>query len=298
MSSKLPEARRVEDAVGEHAREQLLERRPLRGGEVGRRQIDLAGSSDIDRAPSVLWSRHRFVSLSTILAPLHTLDGVTDTAEPTYPGPRRRGGRRGRAPRRPLQIIAAAGSGKTEVVSQRVASLLADGEPPESIVAFTFTEKAAEELKERIRQRVTARVGASATDQLGRLFVGTIHGYCFRLLQTHVPRYETYTPLDENQLVNLLYREAKPARAQAVRPSGKLFKGIEHVPAQRRRRRERAASTRTRSRSTTFQRRARAVLRDARRLPVHVVRHADRPRRRRARRTRPSTRRSRPSSAT
>lgn len=38
-----------------------------------------------------------------------------------------------------IQIIAAAGSGKTEVVSQRVASLLADGEAPESIVAFTFT---------------------------------------------------------------------------------------------------------------------------------------------------------------
>src|SRR4051794_34931270 len=106
-----------------------------------------------------------------------------------------------------LQIIAAAGSGKTEVVSQRVASLVADGEPPESIVAFTFTEKAAEELKERIRQRVTAQVGESATDQLGRLFVGTIHTYCFRLPQTHVPQYETYTPLDENQLVNLLYRE-------------------------------------------------------------------------------------------
>lgn len=92
-----------------------------------------------------------------------------------------------------IQIIAAAGSGKTEVVSQRVASLLADGEAPESIVAFTFTEKAAAELKERIRERVTARMGVGATDQLGRLFVGTIHAYCFRMLQTYVPRYETYT---------------------------------------------------------------------------------------------------------
>src|SRR3954454_8270341 len=73
-----------------------------------------------------------------------------------------------------VQIIAAAGSGKTEVVSQRVASLLTDGEPAESIVAFTFTEKAAAELKERIRQRVLTRIGPSATDQLGQLYVGTI----------------------------------------------------------------------------------------------------------------------------
>jgi DNA helicase-2/ATP-dependent DNA helicase PcrA len=124
-----------------------------------------------------------------------------------------------------LQIIAAAGSGKTEVVSQRVASLVADGEVPESIVAFTFTEKAAEELRERIAQRVTARVGESATDQLGRLFVGTIHSYCFRLLQAHVSRYETYTPLDENQLVNLLYREGSRLELKQF-AGGKLFKGI------------------------------------------------------------------------
>src|SRR5262245_9036682 len=49
-----------------------------------------------------------------------------------------------------LQIIASAGSGKTEVVSQRVADLLADGFSAESIVAFTFTERAADELKNRI----------------------------------------------------------------------------------------------------------------------------------------------------
>ena len=125
-----------------------------------------------------------------------------------------------------VQIIAAAGSGKTEVVSQRVASLLAGGEPAESIVAFTFTDKAAAELKERIRQRVTARMGPSATDQLGRLYVGTIHGYCFRLLQTHVPQYETYTPLDPNQLTNLLYREQTRLELKQLHPSGKLFKAI------------------------------------------------------------------------
>lgn len=125
-----------------------------------------------------------------------------------------------------VQIIAAAGSGKTEVVSQRVASLLADGEPAESIVAFTFTDKAATELKERIRQRVTAVLGDSATDQLGLLYVGTIHAYCFQLLQAHVPRYETYTPLDPNQLTNLLYREQRRLNLKGLDAKGKLFSGI------------------------------------------------------------------------
>ena len=125
-----------------------------------------------------------------------------------------------------IQIIAAAGAGKTEVVSQRVAALL-ETEPPESIVAFTFTEKAAEELKERIRRRVTGKFGEGATDQLGRLFVGTIHAFCFRLLQTHVPRYETYTPLDQNQLVNLLYREGNQLKLKQRFGSGKLFQGID-----------------------------------------------------------------------
>lgn len=125
-----------------------------------------------------------------------------------------------------VQIIAAAGSGKTEVVAQRVAALLEEGEPAESIVAFTFTEKAAAELKERIRQRVTAKIGDSATDHLGRLYVGTIHGFCFRLLQTYVAKYETYSPLDPNQLTNLLYREGSRLKLRRLDSNGRLFAGI------------------------------------------------------------------------
>ncbi|GAA1659471.1 hypothetical protein GCM10009806_30450 [Microbacterium flavum] len=124
-----------------------------------------------------------------------------------------------------LQIIAAAGSGKTEVVSQRIADLIASKVPPRGIVAFTFTEKAAAELKDRVRLRVTGRLGASAGDSLGQLQVSTIHAYCFRLLQTYVPRFEAYSLIDENQLVALMTREGSRLGLKEF-GGGKLFAGI------------------------------------------------------------------------
>ena len=125
-----------------------------------------------------------------------------------------------------LQIIAAAGSGKTEVVSQRVAALLADDFPPESIVAFTFTERAASSLKSRIERCVLAhpKLGQPFLDRLGGMFVGTIHSYCFDLLQRHVSKYETYDVLDENRLAAFLAREAYRIDLKAL--DGTLFKSM------------------------------------------------------------------------
>ncbi len=125
-----------------------------------------------------------------------------------------------------LQIIAAAGSGKTEVVSQRVADLLAEGVPAESIVAFTFTERAAEELSNRIAHRVEDRLGVAALDRLAALFVGTIHAFCFRLLQQRVPRYETYDVLDDNQLTAFLSREANRLGVRQLDQNNRLFASI------------------------------------------------------------------------
>lgn len=128
-----------------------------------------------------------------------------------------------------VQIIAAAGSGKTEVVSQRVTALLAEGVAARGIVAFTFTERAAAELKQRIAVRVEQRLGAAGLDQLTGLFVGTIHAYCFRLLQQYVPRYETYDVLDQNQLTAFLCREAQRLGLRSFDPAGRnrLFASIE-----------------------------------------------------------------------
>ena len=126
-----------------------------------------------------------------------------------------------------MQIIASAGSGKTEVVSQRVADLLAEGVPPDGIVAFTFTERAAAELKERIEARVEARLGSEALGRLNGLFVGTIHSYCFRLLQQHVPKYETYDVLDENQLAAFVSREARRLNVRQFDPDNRLFASVQ-----------------------------------------------------------------------
>ena len=100
---------------------------------------------------------------------------------------------------RNLQLIACAGSGKTEVVAQRIAHLLTkhDGGnlEPRNIVAFTFTNKAAAELKERILQRTREAVGGDIIG-MAEMYVGTIHGFCQDLLQKEVPEYLKYEVLE------------------------------------------------------------------------------------------------------
>ena len=124
-----------------------------------------------------------------------------------------------------LQIIAAAGSGKTEVVSQRIVSLLEEGLDPTAIVAFTFTERAAASLKTRIEQRASAKLGSDVLDRFNGMFVGTIHSYCFRILQQHVSRYESFDVLDDHRLTAFLTRYG---RAIGIRPNidKGLFRGI------------------------------------------------------------------------
>ena len=78
----------------------------------------------------------------------------------------------------PLIVVAGAGSGKTRVITARITHLIVDnGVPPHEIVALTFTNKAANEMKERIAQCI------GSDKELP--FVGTFHSYCVRLLKEH-----------------------------------------------------------------------------------------------------------------
>src|SRR4051794_40955655 len=87
---------------------------------------------------------------------------------------------------RSLAVTANAGSGKTSVLVERfVRAVRDDGVEPARILAITFTEKAAGELRERVRRRFAElgdREGARATEGA---FVSTIHGFCARLLRAH-----------------------------------------------------------------------------------------------------------------
>ncbi len=97
-----------------------------------------------------------------------------------------------------LLLVACAGSGKTEVVAQRTVEILKrPGVHPRDIVAFTFTEKAAAELKERIITRVRQQLGE--VTGLAEMYVGTMHGYALNLLQTHVPDTFKYAVLSDVQ---------------------------------------------------------------------------------------------------
>jgi len=110
-----------------------------------------------------------------------------------------------------LQLIACAGSGKTEVVARRVVQLLAkggkDGLSPANIIAFTFTDKAAAELKERIAKRCREALGD--VFGLADMYVGTIHAFCLELLKSEVPEFLKYEVLNEVQQNLLVDRHSQ-----------------------------------------------------------------------------------------
>jgi DNA helicase-2/ATP-dependent DNA helicase PcrA len=87
------------------------------------------------------------------------------------------------APLGHLLVLAGAGSGKTKVLTHRIAWLLETGQArPHNILALTFTNKAANEMRSRINALLT---GSDAQQPTQALWAGTFHGITHRLLRTH-----------------------------------------------------------------------------------------------------------------
>ncbi|HMD46252.1 MAG TPA: UvrD-helicase domain-containing protein [Acidimicrobiales bacterium] len=106
----------------------------------------------------------------------------------------------------PLLVVAGAGSGKTRVLTRRVAHLLATGDAaPWQILAITFTNKAADEM----RRRVVELVGPRAE----RMWVSTFHSACLRILRSHAsrlgyrPGFTVYDDTDSRRLVEMVSGE-------------------------------------------------------------------------------------------
>ena len=106
----------------------------------------------------------------------------------------------------PLLIVAGAGSGKTRVLTRRIAHLIATGDAkPWQILAITFTNKAADEMRKRVAELVGRRAA--------RMWVSTFHSACVRILRAHGDRlgykgsFTIYDDADSRRLVEIVCRE-------------------------------------------------------------------------------------------
>jgi DNA helicase II / ATP-dependent DNA helicase PcrA len=107
-------------------------------------------------------------------------------------------------PNRAILIVAGAGSGKTRVITSRIAHLIINqGVNPRSIVALTFTNKAAGEMKERLHKQFEGHYKLP--------FIGTFHSYCLQLLRTHstLLPHPTFTIMDADDQLDLIKKIIK-----------------------------------------------------------------------------------------
>ena len=103
----------------------------------------------------------------------------------------------------PILILAGPGSGKTKTLTHRIAHLIATGVAPENILAVTFTNKAAGEMKARIAALVDRQIPGSGSG----LFMGTFHSLGVRILRAYAGRIgytNTFTIFDQDDSLSLI----------------------------------------------------------------------------------------------
>jgi DNA helicase-2/ATP-dependent DNA helicase PcrA len=133
----------------------------------------------------------------------------------------------------PLLVVAGAGSGKTRVLTQRIGWLISQGIHPTSILAITFTNKAAEEM----RHRVADLVGPVAS----HMWVTTFHKACVRILRQHAEligypkQFTIYDSQDSKRLIGYVIRDmgldSKKFPAGAAQSRVSLWKNELITPA-------------------------------------------------------------------
>jgi DNA helicase-2/ATP-dependent DNA helicase PcrA len=113
----------------------------------------------------------------------------------------------------PLLILAGAGSGKTRVLTRRIAHMLHEGADPKSILAVTFTNKAAAEMKERVEELIG--------DVAHNVWVSTFHSTCCRILRQDIEalgwtkRFAIYDDDDQLRLIKAILEQHGHDKAEA-----------------------------------------------------------------------------------
>ena len=105
----------------------------------------------------------------------------------------------------PLLILAGAGTGKTRVVTARIAYMISEGIKPEHILAVTFTNKAATEMRERVKDMCRGNDGK-------KVVLGTFHAFCARLLREFAPYVgykQNFVIYSQNEQISLMKRAMK-----------------------------------------------------------------------------------------
>ncbi|MBD5357120.1 MAG: UvrD-helicase domain-containing protein [Bacteroides sp.] len=103
-------------------------------------------------------------------------------------------------------VIAGAGSGKTRVLTYKIVDLIRNGYEPYRIMALTFTNKAAKEMKERIMAITGAKIAS-------RLWMGTFHSIFLRILRHHTeeigfkPGFTIYDTADSHSLIKIIIKD-------------------------------------------------------------------------------------------
>ncbi|MCH7522633.1 MAG: UvrD-helicase domain-containing protein, partial [Chloroflexi bacterium] len=120
----------------------------------------------------------------------------------------------------PLLVLAGAGSGKTRVLTARIAHLIHEqGVPPDRILSVTFTNKAAGEM----RDRITGLLG----EEPRGMWIGTFHSLGARLLRRHAPSLgwtNTFTIFDAEQSLRLIKKTAEAVGLDTRRWSPKAIR--------------------------------------------------------------------------
>ena len=132
----------------------------------------------------------------------------------------------------PVLVLAGAGTGKTRVITVRMAYLLHRGVAPDAILAMTFTNKAAREMRHRVGELV-------GRQKASRLFVGTFHAFCIDLLREHgdeigLGRFTISDDSDQASILRSAMREVNVA-GTTMQPANvlariSLLKGRLHTP--------------------------------------------------------------------